>query len=147
MKFSFAFAAILVSAAISLHAEEGLSGRTAGAGANAAKNATEKGAAESRSASTRGKEEATVGTLSEKPADSKVEHLAAVLKAHGKSYNLIATGEVADKLAELGKTGAKVRVMGSSIADGTGINVTRVTESGDGGDKPEKKKKKKAEDK
>ncbi|HEY3319662.1 MAG TPA: hypothetical protein VGP72_04210 [Planctomycetota bacterium] len=83
----------------------------------------------------------TLGTLSEKPADSKVENLVALLKVQpkegkeAKTLNLIAApGEVATKLADLAKKGAKVVVKGEPTADGTGINVTKVTEASDKGD-------------
>ncbi len=86
-----------------------------------------------------------VGTLSEKPADSKVENLAAVLTTKdGKKINLIAAGDIATKLAELAKAGKKAVIFGEVSADGSSINVTKVREPGDHPEKGDHKKKKDA---
>ena len=122
-------------------AEDAVPGRTAGSSVkDKADKATD--AAGTRAAGAREKDgPATnqVGTL-EKSTDDK---FAAILKAHGKSFNLIATGDVAEKLAELVKKSAKVRVSGNEAGDDA-IKVAKVTESGEkaDGDKPAKKKKK-----
>ena len=129
--------------------DEGVPGRTGG-GKKTAKDD------EGKTAGTRSADKAepgvnnAIGVLSEKPAGSKIEHLVAVLKMQGRdrTLNLIATGDVAEKLSNLAKEGAKVRVNGEATEDGTGIKVKRVTEA-DGGDKADKgeKKKKKKDDK
>jgi len=124
-------------------AEDSIPGRTAGAGASAKDKADKAADAGTRAAGGREKGDGpvtnVVGTL-DKATDAK---FAAILKAHGKTLNLIATADVADKLAELVKKSAKVRVTGNEEGDDT-IKVTKVTEAGekaDGGDKPKKKKK------
>ena len=135
--------------ALPLRAEEGgVPGRTAGGKAPA------KGDKEGNEAGARSKDKVepvnnAVGTLSEKPADSKVEHLVAVLKMaeRDRALNLTATGGVAEKLAELAKKGAKVRVTGDGSDDGSAMNVKHVNEVADAADKAEKKKKKKNDDK
>lgn len=144
MKYvGFLFLALTLSLAAA-KAEDAIPGRTAGAGASAKDKADKAaGDAGTRAAGAREKGDGpvtnVVGTL-DKATDAK---FAAVLKAHGKTLNLIATPDVADKLAELVKKSAKVRVTGNEEGDDT-IKVTKVTESGekaDGGDKPKKKKK------
>jgi hypothetical protein len=129
---------------VSAQAEEGLPGRTAGAGAAAkdkAEGATKD--AGTRAAGAREKADGPVEThvgVLEKSSDAK---FAAVLKSHGKSLNLIATGELAQKLSDLAAKGAKARVSGTDAANDA-VNVTKVLEAGEkagDGDKPKKKKK------
>lgn len=134
---------------VSAQAEEGLPGRTAGAGA-AAKDKAEGAAkdAGTRAAGAREKADGPIEThvgVVEKSSDAKY---AAVLKSHGKSLNLIATGELAQKLGDLAAKGAKARVSGTDSGNDA-VNVTKVLEAGEkaGGDPDKPKKKKKGDDK
>lgn len=82
---------------------------------------------------------ALTGTLSEKGRDAKPGVAAVLTTKNGEKHNLLASGEQANKLAELAKSGASVRITGDKAADGFTVK-SFTEEKGESADKGDKAK-------